>query len=199
MNVNRFIVIVLDSVGIGELPDAADFGDVGSHTLGNIARVTGGLNLPNLEKMGLANIALLPGMKPQEQPTAVYGKMAEVSAGKDTTIGHWELMGVLSKRPFPTYPTGFPPDIIGRFEGMIGMTTLGNYPASGTVIIEELYEMCQTAREILTGEHEVARVIARPFIGEPGSFTRTANRHDFSVSPPEPTLLDHLKEAGMMT
>lgn len=232
MNVNRFIVIVLDSVGIGELPDAADFGDVGSHTLGNIARVTGGLNLPNLEKMGLGNIALLPGLKPQEKPTAVYGKMAEVSAGKDTTIGHWELMGLVSKRPFPLYPNGFPPEIIGQFEGRIGMRTLGNYPASGTVIVEELgaehmrtgqpiiytsgdsvfqiaaheavipidelYKMCRIAREILRGEHEVARVIARPFVGEPGSFTRTANRHDFSVTPPQPTLLDNLKEAGLM-
>jgi phosphopentomutase len=232
MNVNRFIVIVLDSVGIGELPDAADFGDVGSHTLGNIARVTGGLNLPNLEKMGLANIALLPGLKPQEQPTAVYGKMAEVSPGKDTTTGHWELMGIELKRPFPLYPDGFPPEVIGHFEGMIGMTTLGNYPASGTVIIEELgaehmrtgqpivytsgdsvfqiaaheevipidelYEMCETAREILVGEHEVGRVIARPFLGEPGQFVRTANRHDYSVSPPEPTLMDNLKEAGLM-
>lgn len=232
MNVNRFIVIVLDSVGIGEAPDAADFGDVGSHTLGNIARVTGGLNLPNLTKMGLGNIALLQGVAPQEQPTAVYGKLTEVSAGKDTTTGHWELMGVELKRPFPLYPNGFPPEVMGMFEGRIGMTTLGNYPASGTVIIEELgaehmrtgqpivytsgdsvfqiaaheevipvdelYEMCQTAREILVGEHEVSRVIARPFIGEPGQFTRTANRHDFSVSPPEPTLLENLKEAGLM-
>ncbi len=232
MNVNRFVVIVLDSVGIGEAPDAADFGDVGSHTLGNIARVTGGLNLPNLQKMGLGNIAVLQGIDPQLEPTAVYGRMAEVSAGKDTTTGHWELMGVELKRPFPTYPNGFPPEVIGYFEGMIGMTALGNYPASGTVIIEELgaehmrtgqpivytsgdsvfqiaaheevippdelYEMCQIARDILVGEHEVGRVIARPFVGEPGQFVRTANRHDFSVSPPEPTLLDNLKEAGLM-
>ncbi|MCP4425550.1 MAG: phosphopentomutase [Chloroflexi bacterium] len=233
MNVNRVIVIVLDSVGIGELPDAAAFGDVGSNTLGNIARVTGGLNLPNLEKMGLANIAIAQGVNPQIEPTAAYGRMAEVSPGKDTTTGHWELMGVQLKRPFPTYPNGFPPGVIGLFEGMIGMTALGNYPASGTVIIEELgaehmrtgqpivytsadsvfqiaaheetipidelYEMCQTARDILRGEHEVGRVIARPFIGEPGQFTRTANRHDYSVVPPEPTLLDNLKEAGLMT
>lgn len=232
MNVNRFIVIVLDSVGIGELPDAADFGDVGSHTLGNTAVAVNNLHLPNLEKMGLSNIALIPGLKPQEKPTAVYGKMAEVSAGKDTTIGHWELMGVLSKRPFPLYPNGFPPEVMAPFEKAIGRGTLGNTPASGTVIIEELgaehmrtgrpivytsgdsvfqiaaheevipidelYAMCRTAREILRGEHEVSRVIARPFVGQPGSFSRTANRHDFSVRPPQPTLLDNLKESGLM-
>ena len=232
MNVNRFIVIVLDSVGIGELPDAAAFGDVGSHTLGNMAREVGGLQLPNLEKMGLGNIAILQGVNPQTAPTAVYGKMAEVSPGKDTTTGHWELMGVQLGRPFPLYPNGFPPDVMAKFETAIGRGTLANYPASGTVIIaelgaehmrtgqpiiytsgdsvfqiaahedvipvDELYKMCGSAREILRGEHEVGRVIARPFIGEPGSFTRTANRHDFSVTPPEPTLLDILKEAGLM-
>ncbi len=232
MAVNRVIVIVLDSVGIGELPDAAAYGDVGSHTLGNTAVAVNGLHLPNLEKMGLGNIAILQGVNPQTAPTAVYGKMAEVSAGKDTTTGHWEMMGVQLQRPFPTYPRGFPPDVMESFESAIGRGTLANYPASGTVIIEELgtehmqtgkpiiytsgdsvfqiaaheaiipieelYAMCRTAREILRGEHEVGRVIARPFVGEPGSFTRTANRHDFSVTPPEPTLLDNLKEAGLM-
>ena len=128
MNVNRFIVIVLDSVGIGEAPDAADFGDVGSHTLGNIARVTGGLNLPNIEKMGLGNIAILQGVDPQTEPTAVYGKLTEISAGKDTTTGHWELMGIELKRPFPLYPNGFPPEVMGRFEGMIGMRRWATIP-----------------------------------------------------------------------
>jgi phosphopentomutase len=232
MTVNRFIVIVLDSVGIGEAPDAAAFGDVGSHTLGNIARVVGGLNLPHLEAMGLGNIAIIQGVIPQAKPTATYGKLTEVSPGKDTTTGHWELMGVQLKQPFPLYPNGFPPEIMDRFEAEIGRGWLGNYPASGTAIIdqlgeehlrtgkvivytsgdsvfqiaaheevvplEELYRICRIAREILRGEHEVSRVIARPFVGSPGRFTRTPNRHDFSVLPPEPTLLDSLKEAGLM-
>ncbi|MBP6471463.1 MAG: phosphopentomutase [Chloroflexi bacterium] len=232
MTINRVIVIVLDSVGIGELPDAAAFGDVGSHTLGNTAVAIGGLNVPHMTQMGLGNIAILQGVNPQTAPTAVYGKMAEVSAGKDTTTGHWELMGVQLARPFPLYPHGFPPDVMNRFEAEIGRGTLGNYPASGTVIldelgaehmatgkpiiytsgdsvfqiaahediipIDELYRMCHIARAILRGEHEVSRVIARPFVGQPGSFTRTANRHDFSVVPPQPTLLDALQEAGLM-
>ena len=232
MPVNRFIVIVLDSVGIGELPDAADFGDVGSHTLGNMARVVGGLKVPHLEALGLANIAILEGVVPQVEPIAAYGKLAEVSAGKDTTTGHWELMGIQLMRPFPTYPDGFPPEVMDRFSAAIGRGWLGNYPASGTVIIEELgeehvktgkpivytsgdsvfqiaaheeiipvdklYDICRTAREILRGEHEVSRVIARPFVGTPGHFQRTPNRHDFSVAPPEPTLLDIMKEAGLM-
>ncbi len=232
MNVNRVIVIVLDSVGIGELPDAAAYGDVGSHTLGNMAVAVGGLKVPNMARMGLGNIAILQGVNPQTEPTAVYGKMAEVSAGKDTTTGHWELMGVQLERPFPLYPDGFPPEVMERFEAAIGRGTLGNYPASGTVIldalgaehmatgkpiiytsgdsvfqiaaheeiipIEELYRICHIARELLRGEHEVSRVIARPFLGEPGNFQRTANRHDYSVVPPQPTLLDVLKEAGLM-
>ncbi|MCB0197703.1 MAG: phosphopentomutase [Anaerolineae bacterium] len=233
MAVNRFIVIVLDSVGIGELPDAADFGDVGSHTLGNMAREVGGLQMPFLEALGLANIAILEGVIPQTEPMAAYGKMAEVSAGKDTTSGHWELMGIHLLRPFPTYPDGFPPEVMDRFSEAIGRGWLGNYPASGTVIIDtlgeehlatgkpivytsadsvfqiaaheeiipvdELYNICRIAREILRGKHEVSRVIARPFVGAPGSFQRTPNRHDFSVVPPEPTLLDIMKEAGLMT
>lgn len=232
MPVNRIIVIVLDSVGIGETPDAAAYGDVGSHTLGNMARVVGGLNVPNMEAMGLGNIAILEGVLPQTQPSAAYGKMAEVSPGKDTTTGHWELMGIHLKQPFPLYPDGFPPEIMDRYEADSERGWLGNYPASGTVIIDELgeehmktgktivytsgdsvfqiaaheevisvnelYEICQTARQILRGEHEVSRVIARPFIGRPGHFERTANRHDYSVKPPEPTVLDSLKEAGFM-
>lgn len=232
MPVNRFIVIVLDSVGIGELPDAAAFGDVGSHTLGNTARAVGGLNVPHLEAMGLANIAILEGVVPQFEPGAAYGKMAEVSAGKDTTTGHWELMGIHLTQAFPLYPDGFPPEVMDRFEAEIGRETLGNYPASGTVIIEELgaehlhtgkpivytsgdsvfqiaaheeiisvdelYDICRVARKILRGKHEVSRVIARPFVGTPGHFERTARRHDFSVTPPEPTVLDLLKEAGLL-
>jgi len=232
MSINRFIVIVLDSVGIGEAPDAAAFGDVGSHTLGNIARAVGGLKMPNMEAMGLANIAIVEGVSPQLEPSAAYGKMAEISAGKDTTSGHWELMGIEVDRAFPLYPDGFPPEIMERYEAESGRGWLGNYPASGTVIIDELgeehirtgktivytsgdsvfqiaaheevvpvdelYKICRIAREILRGEHEVVRVIARPFVGTPGNFTRTANRHDFSVPPLEPTLLDSLKEAGLM-
>ncbi len=232
MNVNRVIVIVLDSVGIGELPDAGKYGDVGSHTLGNTAVAVGGLRVPNMAKMGLGNVAILQGVNPVTEPTAVYGKMAEISAGKDTTTGHWELMGLHLKRPFPLYPNGFPPEVMDAFEKAIGRGTLGNKPASGTVILdelgeehmktgkpivytsgdsvfqiaaheeiiplEELYDMCRKAREILRGPHEVSRVIARPFVGQPGSFTRTANRHDFSVEPPQPTVLDALKEAGYM-
>jgi len=232
MPINRMIVIVLDSVAIGEAPDAAAFGDVGSHTLGNTARAVGGLRLPRMEAMGLANIAILDGVIPQMEPAAAYGKLTEVSAGKDTTTGHWELMGIWLDTPFPLYPDGFPPEIMDRFEAEIGRGWLGNYPASGTVIIDELgqehiktgrpivytsgdsvfqiaaheevipvdelYRICRIAREILRGKHEVSRVIARPFVGSPGNFERTANRHDFSILPPEPTVLDSLKEAGLL-
>ena len=232
MTVNRFIVIVLDSVGIGEGPDAAAFGDVGSHTLGNIASVVGGLNLPHMERMGLANIAILQGLTPQRLPSACYGKMAETSAGKDTSTGHWELMGIRLDKPFPVYPDGFPPDVMDRFASEIDRGWLGNYPASGTVIldelgeehmrtgkpivytsgdsvfqiaahekvipVDELYRICQIARKILRGKHEVSRVIARPFLGRPGHFERTVNRHDFSVLPPQPIILDSLKESGLM-
>jgi len=232
MEIQRVIVIVPDSVGIGEAPDAAAYGDVGSHTLGNIAQVVGGLHLPHMEAMGLANIAILDGVKPQIEPSAAYGKMAEVSSGKDTTTGHWELMGIHMHRPFPVYPDGFPADVMNRYEAETGRGWLGNVPASGTVIIDELgaehlatgktivytsadsvfqiaaheeiipvdelYTICETARHILRGQDEVSRVIARPFIGAPGSFERTANRRDFSVTPPEATLLNALKEAGQM-
>jgi phosphopentomutase len=232
MPINRFIVIVLDSVGIGEAPDAAAFGDVGSHTLGNIARTVGGLKTPHMMDMGLANIAILEQATPRLEPAAAYGKMSEISAGKDTTSGHWELMGIEVDKAFPLYPDGFPPEVMDRYEAETGRGWLGNYPASGTVIIdelgeehmrtgktivytsgdsvfqiaaheevipvEELYRICDIAREILQGEHEVSRVIARPFVGTPGAFTRTANRRDFSVPPLEPTLLDGLKAAGLM-
>jgi phosphopentomutase len=230
MPLNRAIVIVLDSLGIGELPDAAAFGDKGSNTLGNIARkVT--LNIPHLLSLGLGNIRSLPGVPPSDNPIASYGMMAEKSAGKDTTTGHWELMGLVQDYPFPTYPHGFPPEIMEKFEKEIGRGTLGNVPASGTEIIEELgkehiktgypiiytsadsvfqiaaheevippaqlYYFCRVARRILTGKNKVARVIARPFIGKPGSFVRTARRKDFSLSPPEETLLDKLKKKNL--
>jgi len=227
----RAILLVLDGVGIGELPDAADYGDEGSNTLVNMAKAVGGLNLPNLQRMGLGNIEQIEGIPPAEKPIACYGKMREVSAGKDTTTGHWEIAGIIREKPFPTYPNGFPPEIIEAFEKAIGRKVLGNKPASGTAIIEELgeehlrtgypivytsadsvfqiaaheeivpveqlYEWCRIAREILRGEHEVARVIARPFIGTPGNFKRTPRRRDFSVPPPYPTLLDALTEVGL--
>ncbi len=232
MHVSRVIVIVMDSVGIGEAPDAASFGDTGSNTLGNTARAVGGLALPNMATLGLGNIAPLEGVRPQEQPAGAFGKLAEVSAGKDTSTGHWELMGVHLARSFPVYPEGFPRAVMQQFEAAIGRETLGNYASSGTVILDELgethvqtgkpivytsadsvfqiaaheevvpvdalYHMCSRARAILRGEHEVLRVIARPFVGAPGSWTRTANRRDFSVTPPELTLLDFLKNAGRM-
>jgi phosphopentomutase len=231
MSGRKALLLVLDGVGIGELPDAADYGDEGSNTLVNMAKSVGGLNLPNLQRMGLGNIEQIEGIPPAEKPIACYGKMREVSAGKDTTTGHWEIAGIIREKPFPTYPNGFPPEIIEAFEKAIGRKVLGNKPASGTAIIEELgeehlrtgypivytsadsvfqiaaheeivpveqlYEWCRIAREILRGEHEVARVIARPFIGTPGNFKRTPRRRDFSVPPPYPTLLDALTEVGL--
>ena len=192
----------------------------------------GGLHLPNMEAMGLSNIAITEGLKPQLKPTAAYGKMAEVSMGKDTTAGHWELAGIHLTQPFPMYPNGFPAEVMDEFASQTGRGWLGNYPSSGTVIldelgkehletgnlivytsgdsvfqiaaheeivpVDELYKYCKMAREILRGKHEVSRVIARPFIGEPGNFTRTANRHDYSVTPPEATVLDNVKDAGLM-
>jgi phosphopentomutase len=227
----RVIIIVLDGVGIGELPDAAKFHDQGSNTLGNLAKVVGGLNLPNLQKLGLGNIAPIQGVAPVNPALASYGKMAEVSAGKDTTVGHWELAGIISTKPFPVYPTGFPKNVINQFINETGVKgILGNIPASGTEIIKNLgeehlktgypivytsadsvfqiaaheavipiqeqYRICEIARRILQGEHGVARVIARPFLGDPGKFERTERRKDFSLLPPEPTILDYLKETG---
>lgn len=228
-HVDRVCLVVLDSVGIGELPDASRFGDQGSHTLRHAAESVGGLVAPNLERLGLGCIDDIPGLACPDHPAGAYGKMAERSAGKDTTTGHWELAGVVLDSPFPVYPNGFPPDVIEAFERAIGRKVLGNKPASGTVIIEELgvehlrtgypivytsadsvfqiaahervipveelYRMCQIAREILTGPHAVGRVIARPFEGEPGAFRRTPRRRDFSLEPPRPTLLDRLVEA----
>lgn len=225
----RVIIIVLDSVGIGALPDADLFGDEGCNTLVNTAREVGGLRLPNLQLLGLGNIDNIMGVAPIDHPQGAFGKLAEQSKGKDTTSGHWEMMGLILGQAFPTYPHGFPPEVISEFEQKIGRRTLGNTVASGTVIIEELgrehmatgypivytsadsvfqiaaheevipleelYQMCSIAREMLQGEHQVGRVIARPFVGQPGSFTRTAHRHDFSLEP-DRNILDYIVEAG---
>lgn len=229
--VQRVILIVLDSVGVGEMPDADKYGDKGSNTIGNVAKAVGGLALPNMQKMGIGNITDILGVPPTEQAAGAYGKAAEKSVGKDTTTGHWEMAGVVSERPFPVYPDGFPAEVIAEFEKRTGLKALGNKVASGTEIIKELgdehvrtrnpivytsadsvfqiaaheevipveklYEICMIAREILQGEHAVARVIARPFIGKSGEYVRTYNRADFSLKPPHNTLLDHVVQAGM--
>ncbi len=227
---SRIIWIVLDSVGIGEMPDAARYGDVGSDTLGNIARIRG-IALPNLARLGLGNIMPLTGIAPAGAPAGAYGKCTLASPGKDTTTGHWEMAGIHLAKPFPLYPHGFPADVMSEFERRTGRRSLGNKAASGTEIIKELgeehmrtgspivytsadsvfqiaaheeviplwelYKMCETAREILQGPHEVGRVIARPFIGAPGSFVRTPNRHDYAVPPPRGMLLDLLHDRGI--
>ncbi len=227
---SRACVIVLDAVGAGELPDAAEFGDEGSDTLGNVAKAVGGLDLPTLEALGLGNVEPLEGCPPQPGAPAVAGRLVERSRGKDTTTGHWELMGVITPQAMPTYPHGFPDEVIDPFMNRTGRGVLGNYPASGTEIIEELgeehqrtgkwivytsadsvfqvaaheetipleelYAACRVAREILTGKHAVGRVIARPFVGEPGSYRRTANRRDFSLEPARPNYLTRVREAG---
>lgn len=228
--IDRIIIIVLDSVGIGELPDAYKFGDEGSNTLVNTAKAVGGLNVPNLESFGLGKIGDIPGVSKGVDAKAFYGKMIEASAAKDTTSGHWEIMGVITEKPFPTYPEGFPDDVIREFTTAIGGPILGNKTASGTEIIKELgeehirtgypivytsadsvfqiaacedvipieslYEMCDCARDILKGEHNVGRVIARPFIEENGIYTRTERRRDFSLLPPEETVLDKAVKKG---
>lgn len=227
----RIFCIVLDSVGIGALPDAHKFGDFNVHTLGNIAKQVG-LNIPNLERLGLGNIDKLEGVEASSTPHAHYGKMAEISVGKDTTTGHWELMGLKVEIPFSTYPNGFPEALIKQFEAETGRKVLGNKPASGTAILdelgeeqmktgawivytsadsvfqiaahedviplEELYRGCEIARKLtLQKDFAVGRVIARPYIGSAGSFERTANRRDYSVKPPAPTVMDTLKDAGL--
>lgn len=222
--IERTIIIVFDSLGVGELPDAAAFGDTGSNTLAHIAAAVGGLALPNLASLGLGRIIDIQGVPPVLRPQGSFGKMAEVSAGKDTTVGHWELMGVSSPRPLPVYPDGFPQELIDEFKRRTSLGVLGNRVASGTEIIQELgaehqrtgwpivytsadsvwqiaaheetiprdrlYEICEASRAFLTGDHGVARVIARPFTGTPGNYTRTHWRKDFSIEPPSPTLLD---------
>jgi len=226
----RIIIIVLDSVGIGELPDAYKFGDEGSNTLVNTAKAVGGLNIPNLEGFGLGKIDNIPGVSKEVDARAFYGKMIEASAAKDTTSGHWEIMGVITEKPFPTYPEGFPDEVIKEFTTAIGRPILGNKTASGTEIIKELgaehiktgypivytsadsvfqiaacedvipveslYEICDCARGILRGKHNVGRVIARPFIVENGIYTRTERRRDFSLLPPEETVLDKAVTKG---
>jgi phosphopentomutase len=230
MSIKRITVIVLDSVGCGDAPDAVDYGDLGANTLSHVSHAVGGLNLPNMGRMGLGNLTDIQGVPAEKNSSTAYGRMTEVSAGKDTTTGHWELGGVILDHPFPVYPNGFPAELMQAFERRIGRETLGNYPASGTEIIkelgeehvrtgkpiiytsadsvfqvaaheqviplEELYDICLIAREMLSGEHAVGRVIARPFVGQPGSFTRTENRKDFSLEPPADTILDVIKATG---
>jgi phosphopentomutase len=227
----RVLLLVCDSFGVGEAPDAAAYGDEGSNTIGNTARAVGGIEAPNLADLGLGLLTEAPGIEPRARPGTAHGRMRERSAGKDTTTGHWEVAGLIVERPFPTYPDGFPREVIGPFERAIGLEVLGNRPASGTEIIEELgqehlrtgrpivytsadsvfqiathkdvvpldrlYEWCRIARGILDGDHRVGRVIARPFVGRPGSFTRTHERRDFSVEPFGPTYLDRIHDAGI--
>jgi len=227
----KVLLLVCDSFGVGETPDASDYGDAGSNTLGNTAKVVGGIHAPNLGTLGLGTLTDIQGIEPISQTGTAHGKMRERSAGKDTTTGHWEIAGLIVERPFPTYPDGFPPEVIGAFEREIGLKVLGNVAASGTEIIEELgeehlrtgrpivytsadsvfqiaahkdvvpleklYEWCRVARRILDGEHRVGRVIARPFVGEPGVFTRTHERRDFSVEPFAPTYLERVEDAGV--
>lgn len=229
--INRVIWIVLDSVGMGALPDAVRFGDEGANTIGNIVKQYGPLHLPVLRKLGYGNIDGMQGIDLMESPVGCYGRLAELSNGKDTTIGHWEMIGIETREPFPTYPQGFPDEIIDAFIERCSVPgILGNTVASGTVIInelgdehmvsrkpiiytsadsvfqiaaseavyppEELYKMCRIARELLVGEHNVARVIARPFVKENGAYVRTANRRDFSRKPSRENLLTYIKEAG---
>lgn len=226
----RVLLLVCDSFGVGEAPDAGAYGDEGSDTIGNTARAVGGIRAPNLADLGLGLLTDAAGIEPRADPGSGHGKMAERSAGKDTTTGHWEICGLVVERPFPTYPEGFPPEVIEPFERAVGLPVLGNEAASGTEIIDRLgeehvrtgrpivytsadsvfqiaahkevvpldrlYEWCRLARGILDGEHRVGRVIARPFVGQPGAFTRTHERRDFSVAPFAPTYLDRVLEAG---
>ena len=230
MAFSRVVFIVLDSCGIGESHDAAEYGDQGSNTIANIAKAVGGLTVPNLEKLGLGKIHPIQGVANDLDAIGSYGRMAEQSAGKDTTNGHWEMMGVKLDKPLPVYPEGFPRDLMDEFEKRIGRKTIGNKPASGTEIIkelgdehvrtgypiiytsadsvfqiaaheeviplEELYNMCKIARELLVGEHAVGRVIARPFVGASGNYTRTANRHDYSRDFGR-TVLNEMDEKGL--
>ncbi len=229
--INRVIWIVLDSVGMGALPDADKYGDVGANTIGNVSKALGGLKTPNMSKLGLGNIDEIKGIEKVENPIGCYGRFKEMSNGKDTTTGHWEMVGINSEKAFPTYPNGFPSDLIEKFEELTGRKVIGNKTASGTEIIkelgeehvktgalivytsadsvfqiaaheevvplDELYKICKIARDLLTGEHAVARVIARPFEGKVGSFTRTSNRRDFSLVPPYDTVLDNLKKNNL--
>jgi phosphopentomutase len=227
----RAAIIVLDGLGIGTAHDTHAYGDTGSNTLGNVARVVGGLKLPQLERLGLGRCAMVDGLAKIPDPQAAYGICEPASPGKDNTTGHWEICGVILEHPFPTYPQGFPPELIQEFERITGRGVLGNVPSSGTAILDrygeehcrtgrwivytsadsvfqvaahestisvaELYQACERARNLLHGDHAVSRVIARPFVGEPGAWVRTPHRRDFSLTPPAPTLLDRLAEAGV--
>lgn len=227
----RAAIIVLDGVGIGEAPDAAAYGDVGSDTLGHVVAAMAPAQLPNLAAAGLGNIRQLTGLPPVASPDGAFGMMSPASAGKDSTTGHWEIAGVSLARPFPTYPGGFPDDVIREFASRTGRAVIGNVVGSGTDVmarfgeehmrtgawivytsadsvfqvaaheevipLAELYRGCEVARAMLVPPHDVSRVIARPFVGEPGAFTRTANRRDFSLQPPDETLLDALEAAGI--
>jgi len=222
---------VLDGVGIGEAPDAGDYGDAGSNTLGNVSRAVGGMELPALARAGLGNIASLAGVAPTNAPSAAWGLMIPKSAGKDSTTGHWEIAGVHLERPFPTYPNGFPTAVVHEFARRTGRDVIGNVVGSGTDIIakfgpehqrtggwilytsadsvfqvaanedviplDELYRGCEIARELLVAPNDVSRVIARPFVGRDGAYTRTKNRRDFSIAPPSETLLDALEHRGI--
>lgn len=232
MNVKRVFVIVLDSYGIGHAPDAADFGDEGANTLATI-RKSAKYHTPNMEKLGLFCIDGVDPVEDQPEVIGAYGRLTEASRGKDTTIGHWEIAGVISEKPLPTYLEGFPREVLDKLEKATGRGILCNKPYSGTQVIadygeehmktgklivytsadsvlqiaaheevvplETLYEYCRQAREIMMGEHSVGRIIARPFVGTPGNFTRTPHRHDYSLLPPAPTMMDAIVEQGMDT
>lgn len=227
----RALVVILDGVGCGAAPDTDAYGDTGSDTLGNVARAMGGLDLPNLQRLGLGNATPVLGVPPVSHPVGGYGVMLPRSAGKDSTTGHWEIAGLHLETPFPTYPEGFPADVIDAFVAATGRPVIANCVASGTAVIaryaeeqqrtgawivytsadsvfqiaaheawiplDELYRACEVARQQLVAPHDVSRVIARPFIGKPGAWTRTANRRDYSIQPPGTTLLDILEAAGV--
>ncbi|WP_188206073.1 phosphopentomutase [Alkalibacillus aidingensis] len=232
MSFKRVFLIVMDSVGIGEAPDAQQFDDEGADTLGHIARHMNGLTMPNMGRLGLSNIREVEGIEKAEQPLAHYTKMQEASAGKDTMTGHWEIMGLRIDQPFRTFPDGFPDELINRLEEKTGRKVIGNKPASGTEIlkelgqehmetgalivytsadsvlqiaahedvipVDELYEICEFAREITKDDpYMIGRIIARPFIGEPGSFERTPNRHDYALKPFGRTVMNELEDQGL--
>ena len=228
---HRAVILVLDGVGAGAAPDAAAYGDADSNTLGHLARAVGGLNLPSLAAYGLGNILQLEGMPAVAEPLGAWGSMAPASAGKDSTTGHWEIAGVHLETAFPTYPTGFPDEVVEEFSRLTGRPVIGNVVGSGTEILgkfgdeharsggwivytsadsvfqvaanedvvplEELYQACEAARDMLSPPNDVSRVIARPFKGSAGSFQRTPNRRDYSIVPPSETLLDALASAGI--
>lgn len=228
---SRVIWMIIDSVGIGALPDSEKFGDVNVNTLGNIVKNYKDIKLPNMLKLGLGNIDGIDSLEGVKSPIGAFGRASEVSKGKDTTTGHWEMTGVLVETPFKTYENGFPKEIIDEFERKTNRKVIGNKPASGTAILDELgeqqmktgevivytsadsvfqiaaheeiipldelYKMCEIAREIMMGDNAVARIIARPFVGQPGSFERTSNRRDYSLSPFEDTVLDNIKNSNL--